>query len=81
MFATTTALAALASAYGDTGTMVIYIVGVILGGLIALLGLGFADLASLPTHCLAYQNLGGCDVLPFQREQFLLSQATQRGDH
>lgn len=41
MFDATSTLAALGVAYADTGTEVTYIVGVILLGLVALLGLGF----------------------------------------
>jgi len=41
MYATSSALTALASLFSDTGVILTAIIGVILAGLIALLGLGF----------------------------------------
>jgi len=41
MYATTSALTALTNLFTDTGTILTAVIGVILAGLIALLGLGF----------------------------------------
>jgi len=42
MYATTTALAAITTAFTDEGTLVAYSLGVIVAALVSLIGLGFA---------------------------------------